>query len=174
MDIAYFRYFSFKGWLGGIINPPSKSIFLFLVHAMINLSRIKLVVSLQFSKRFWYRTYFDGYPVSNRKSSRYRYLNSFWRTSGSPTRLDSHEIFPGESATVSCYCSWFFTGHRYASKWLFPGGKSRFYRPISTFFFRVFRSYRTRVFFSLLAKQDWNLISTFRSNSPTSLNSTIS
>ena len=35
---------------------------------------------------------------------------------GSPTRLDSHEIFPGESATVSCYCSWFFTGHRYASK----------------------------------------------------------
>ena len=38
------------------------------------------------------------------------------RTSGSPTRLDSHEIFPGESATVSCYCSWFFTGHRYASK----------------------------------------------------------
>ena len=34
----------------------------------------------------------------------------------------------------------------------FPGGKSRFYRPISTFFFRVFRSYRTRVFCQLACK----------------------
>ena len=34
----------------------------------------------------------------------------------SSTRFDSYEVFPRESTTVSCHCSWFFIGDRDASK----------------------------------------------------------
>lgn len=40
----------------------------------------------------------------------------FDESSGSSTRFDSYEVFPRESTTVSCHCSWFFIGDCDASK----------------------------------------------------------